>query len=48
MKMMCDHQLRSQLLDHAKHCYPLTTAYIVVVVTALLIMAILEAAGVFS
>lgn len=48
MTTMCDHDdLRRQLVEHARHCYPRTTAYIAIIVTLLLIMALIEAMGWF-
>jgi hypothetical protein len=49
---MCEHEMRFQglhggLVDHARHCYPRTTAYIAVMVTLLFVLTLLELMGVF-
>jgi hypothetical protein len=51
-RTMCEHEMRFQglhggLVDHARHCYPRTTAYIAVMVTLLFVLTLLELMGVF-
>ncbi len=42
---MCDHNEKRTWVYHLMHCYPVSTAYLLVVTTLILLLAVCEWAG---